>query len=145
MTIGVQRLNHAVLYVTDATRTAAFYRDVLGFTIVVDFPGAAFLRATNSPNDHDLGVFSIGANDGKPKRAPGLYHLAWQVDTIDDLAALREKLVQVGSLVGQSDHTVSKSLYAVDPDGTDCRRAERARHQPLRRVRPGPATTRAAF
>lgn len=116
----VQRLNHAVLYVADAERAAAFYRDVLGFEIVVRFPGAAFLRAGGSANDHDLGLFSIGADARKPAGpSVGLYHLAWQVDTIDDLAALRTALVAAGSLVGESDHHVSKSLYAVDPDGNE--------------------------
>ena len=117
---SVQRLNHAVLYVADAERAAAFYRDVLGFEIVVEFPGAAFLRAAGSPNDHDLGLFGLGAGATKPRgRSVGLYHLAWQVDTIEELAALRTVLAQVGSLVGESDHHVSKSLYAQDPDGNE--------------------------
>ena len=117
---AVQRLNHAVLYVSDAERSAAFYRDVLGFEIVVQFPGGAFLKASGSPNDHDLGLFALGAGAAKPQgRAVGLYHLAWQVDTIEELAVLRATLAKVGSLVGESDHYVSKSLYAEDPDGIE--------------------------
>lgn len=117
---AVQRLNHAVLYVSDAERAAAFYRDVLGFEIVVQFPGGAFLKASGSPNDHDLGLFGLGAGATKPQgRSVGLYHLAWQVDTIEELAALRATLAEVGSLVGESDHYVSKSLYAEDPDGNE--------------------------
>lgn len=117
---SVQRLNHAVLYVADAERSAAFYRDTLGFDVVVSFPGAAFLRAAGSANDHDLGLFSLGADARKPAgHQVGLYHLAWQVDTIDDLVGLRAALVAAGSLVGESDHHVSKSLYAVDPDGNE--------------------------
>ena len=117
---AVHRLNHAVLYVADAERAAAFYRDVLGFEIAVAFPGGAFLRADGSPNDHDLGLFAIGQGARKPSgRNVGLYHLAWQVDTIDELAALRTALRDAGSLVGESDHYVSKSLYAEDPDGNE--------------------------
>ena len=120
MAAAVRRLNHAVLYVADAERSAAFYRDVLGFEVVVTFPGAAFLRAADSPNDHDLGLFGIGAGATRPKgHQIGLYHLAWQVDTIEALAALRATLVTAGSLVGESDHHVSKSLYAEDPDGNE--------------------------
>ena len=120
MATAVHRLNHAVLYVADAERSAAFYRDVLGFEVVVTFPGAAFLRAADSPNDHDLGLFGIGAGATRPKgHQIGLYHLAWQVDTIEELAALRATLVTAGSLVGESDHHVSKSLYAEDPDGNE--------------------------
>lgn len=116
----VTRLNHAVLYVRDAARAADFYRDVFGFEIVTQFPGAAFMRAAGTENHHDLGLFSIGADAPSPERGRvGLYHLAWQVDAIEDLAVLAEKLRSVGALVGASDHGVSKSLYAKDPDGNE--------------------------
>ena len=119
MTAAVQRLNHAVLYVTNAETSAKFYVDNLGFSVAHAFPGGAFLRAYNSPNDHDLGLFSVGPTTPKPARATGLYHLAWQVDTIEELAQLRTSLLAVGSLVGESDHGVSKSLYCHDPDGIE--------------------------
>jgi catechol-2,3-dioxygenase len=48
-----------------------------------------------------------------------LYHLAWQVDTIDELVDVRRRLVEAKSLMGESDHGVSKSLYAHDPDGIE--------------------------
>ena len=116
----IRRLNHAVLWVRDAAASAAFYRDVLGFEIVVDMgANAAFLRADGSANDHDLGLFTVGPRESAPSRSPGLYHLAWQVNTIDDLAALRARLVAAGALTGESDHGVSKSLYAKDPDGIE--------------------------
>ncbi len=116
--VRIARLNHAVLYVSDAKRSAEFYCNVLGFTTVVEFEGAAFLRAGGSTNDHDLGLFSVGARPSSP-HSVGLYHLAWQVDTIDDLVAVSAKLESAGSLVGASDHGVSKSLYAKDPDGIE--------------------------
>jgi catechol-2,3-dioxygenase len=116
----IKRLNHAVLWVTDAATSAAFYRDVLGFEIVFAMGGqAAFLRADGSDNDHDLGLFSVGQRPANPPHSPGLYHLAWQVHTIDELAAVRTKLAAAGSLAGESDHGVSKSLYAKDPDGIE--------------------------
>lgn len=48
-----------------------------------------------------------------------MYHLAWQVDTIDELAAIRTKLATARALKGESDHGVSKSLYGHDPDGIE--------------------------
>jgi catechol-2,3-dioxygenase len=119
---AVRRLNHAVLYVRDARRSAAFYRDALGFEVVSEFgDGAAvFMRAAETENHHDLGLFSIGESAPGPEQGrAGLYHLAWEVDTIQDLAAMRERLLGLGSLVGESDHGVSKSLYAHDPDGIE--------------------------
>jgi len=79
---------------------------------------AAFLRAEGSTNDHDLALFAVGDRPA-PRHSIGLYHLAWQVHTIDELVALRARLVEVGSLVGESDHGVSKSLYAEDPNGIE--------------------------
>ena len=62
--MGINRLNHAVLYVRDADRSARFYEDVLGFSRVSMggqvIPGALFLQAPGSTNDHDLGLFSVG-------------------------------------------------------------------------------------
>jgi catechol-2,3-dioxygenase len=118
----VRRLNHAVLYVRDARRSAAFYRDALDFEIVAEAgDGAAiFMRASSTDNHHDLGLFSLGPQAPLPQPGRvGLYHLAWQVDSIRDLAELQQRLAGLGALVGASDHGVSKSLYAKDPDGNE--------------------------
>jgi len=86
------------------------------------FSGAAFLQAPGSTNDHDLGLFEIGAAAGPSeagRRTVGLYHLAWEVDTLDELEATMARLVAAGSLVGSSDHGTTKSLYGHDPDGLE--------------------------
>ncbi len=118
----INRLNHAVLYVRDAERSAAFYSDVLGFRTVMALPGAVFLQAPGSTNDHDLGLFSIGAGAAASeagRRTVGLYHLAWEVETLDDLDRLSQELSARGALAGASDHGSTKALYARDPDGIE--------------------------
>ena len=118
----VQRLNHAVLYVRDVERSVAFYSDVLGFRTVASLPGAAFLQAEGSSNDHDLGLFGVGADaaDSPAGRGTvGLYHLAWEVDTLDELQRLAGALSAAGALAGASDHATTKALYAKDPDGIE--------------------------
>jgi catechol-2,3-dioxygenase len=119
----VQRLNHAVLYVRDVERSSAFYRDLLGFRVKVEIPGrAVFLQAEGSTNDHDLGLFAIGDRAGDSeagRRTVGLYHLAWEVDTLAELARVRDALAAAGALVGASDHATTKALYAQDPDGLE--------------------------
>jgi catechol 2,3-dioxygenase-like lactoylglutathione lyase family enzyme len=120
--VPIHRLNHAVLYVRDVERSVAFYGDVLGFTPVMSMPGAAFLRAPASTNDHDLGLFEIGAAAGPPtagRSTVGLYHLAWEVDTLAELRRVREALLAAGALVGETDHGTTKSLYGTDPDGLE--------------------------
>jgi catechol-2,3-dioxygenase len=119
--IPVQRLNHAVLFVRNADRVAAFYQEAFGFEVVERMPGTAvFLKAAGTDNHHDLGLFSVGENAPRPEPGRvGLYHLAWQVPSIHDLAAGRETLAKLGALVGESDHGATKSLYGRDPDGNE--------------------------
>jgi len=106
--------------VRDAQRSAEFYTKVLGFEVASAMGAQAiFLRADGSTNDHDLGLFTVGDRPSPAAHSPGLYHLAWQVNTIEELAGLRTKLSAAGALVGESDHGVSKSLYAADPDGIE--------------------------
>jgi len=121
----VTRMNHAVLYVRDADRTASFYEDVLGFSRLDmggAVRGAAFLRAPGSTNDHDLGLFTVGDAAGPStagRSTVGLYHLAWEVDTLDELERLAGRLADRDALIGASDHGTTKALYARDPDGLD--------------------------
>jgi len=149
--MAITRLNHAVLYVRDLEKTVAFWTDVMGFRPIEGMDGlrgACFLRAPDSTNDHDLGLFEIGAGagpSGAGRTTVGLYHLAWEVDTLETLVDLADKLSAAGALVGSSDHGTTKSLYAHDPNGiefevcwiipadllTDADRAARVRIGPL--------------
>jgi catechol-2,3-dioxygenase len=118
----VKRLNHAVLYVRDVERSVRFYNEALGFEVGAQFPGAAFLQVPDSHNDHDLGLFEVGAAAGDNpagKGTVGLYHLAWEVETLGELAEVSERLTRMGALVGASDHGTTKALYAHDPDGIE--------------------------
>jgi catechol-2,3-dioxygenase len=114
------RLNHAVLYVSDLARSEEFYRKVLGMEVAAREPraNAVFLRLPRSGNHHDLGLFGIGSAGGPKRRGLGLYHLAWQVDTIDELAEARDARA-AGAYTGESSHGATKSIYAADPDGNE--------------------------
>ena len=122
MTIAAVRLNHAVLFVSDLERSLRFWTGAFGMEVAAREPraDAAFLRLPRSGNHHDLGLFGIGA--GAPPRARGtvgLYHLAWQVDTIDELEEARLTLAQLGAYTGESSHGATKSVYGIDPDGNE--------------------------
>ena len=116
------RLNHAVLFVADLARAERFYTEVFGMVVAAREPraNAAFLRLPRSGNHHDLGLFGVGKN--APAKRPGgigLYHLAWQVDTIDELEQARLTLANAGALGGESSHGATKSVYGADPDGNE--------------------------
>jgi catechol-2,3-dioxygenase len=115
----LRRLHHAVLRVRELDRSVAFYRDVLGFREVTRVGGMmAFLSLGES--HHDLALQALGAGAPGPEaRRVGLYHLAFEVHRLGDLATARDGLRRVGALTGMSDHGVSKSLYGADPDGNE--------------------------
>ncbi|MFJ5227982.1 VOC family protein [Streptomyces sp. NPDC088400] len=122
----VRGLNHAVLWVRDADASTRFYTETLGLQVVAesgDAPRKAiFLRAPESDNDHDLGLFGIGAQAEETKAGrgeTGLYHIAWEVPTLGDLRIVAERLSKRGALVGATDHGTTKGVYAKDPDGLE--------------------------
>jgi catechol-2,3-dioxygenase len=119
MTLSPVRLNHAVLFVTDVDRATRFYTEVFGMELVIREAAlkGAFLRLPRSGNHHDLGLFGIDGATARPRRSVGLYHLAWQLDTVDELVEFRESLIAAGAYTGESSHGATKSVYGVDPDG----------------------------
>jgi catechol-2,3-dioxygenase len=119
MAVAPVRLNHAVLFVADLDRSVSFYTQVFGMQLITREArlNAGFLRLPRSGNHHDLGLFALSAAVPRPPRSVGLYHLAWQLDTIDELVEFRQALVDAGALAGESNHGATKSLYGADPDG----------------------------
>ena len=122
----VKDLGHIVLYVRNLERSVAFYRDVLGFRQLspgaLGFPAAAFNSASGRTH-HELLLIEVGEDaQAQPAgRRVGLYHFGLKVGDSDDelrqaLAAVEEAGVTV---TGASDHTVSHSLYLLDPDGNE--------------------------
>jgi catechol-2,3-dioxygenase len=122
MPVSPVRLNHAVLFVADLERAERFYTGVFGMVVAAREPraNAAFLRLPRSGNHHDLGLFGVGDRAAPRVRGGiGLYHLAWQLDTVDELAEARRTLIDVGAYTGESSHGATKSVYGTDPDGNE--------------------------
>ncbi len=124
--MGVQELGHLVLYVRDAARSAAFYRDVLGWRQVMprpDSPVQGVAAFSGGRTHHELLLIEVGPDaSGLPEgRRIGLYHFGLKVGTTDDeLRAMRAAVERAGgTVVGMSDHTVTHSLYILDPDGNE--------------------------
>ena len=117
--IGLKRLQHLVLWVSNVDRSVRFYQDVVGLEVKRKYPNAAFMKIPGSEDDHNLGLFEQTGIPRPDERVARMYHSAWEVGEITDLASARLRLAEAGALVGQSDHGVSLSLYAKDPDGLE--------------------------
>jgi len=123
----VKDLGHIVLYVRNLNRSAGFYRDVLGFRPILPdgamgVPAMAFVSASGRTH-HELLLIEVG-EDAEPQpvgRRVGLYHFGLKVgDSDDELREALGRLEEAGvPVVGASDHTVTHSLYILDPDGNE--------------------------
>jgi catechol 2,3-dioxygenase len=126
----IKELGHVVLYVRDVTRSADFYRNVLGWRQIMPkdgdegggWPVAAF-NAPSGRTHHELLLIEVGqdaAAQPAGKRV-GLYHFGLKIGTSDDeLRSARDTLVATGTpILGMSDHTATHSIYIADPDGNE--------------------------
>jgi catechol-2,3-dioxygenase len=121
----VKELGHVVLYVRDIERSAAFYRDVLGWQAIespeeLRLPIAAF---SSGRTHHELLLIEVGEDAAalpEGKRV-GMYHFGLKIgDTDDELRdALDELRRHNVAFVGSADHGVTHSLYIEDPDGNE--------------------------
>ena len=121
----VKWLGHLVLYVRDLERSRRFYADVLGWDEIhgdlpVRVPAAAF---TSGRTHHELFLIEVGP-DAAPipeGRRVGMYHFGLKVGESDEeLREARDRIIEAGvRVVGASDHTVTHSLYILDPDGNE--------------------------
>ena len=122
--MGVMELGHVVLYVRDVERSAAFYRDVLGFRQILEpqpgFPAAAF---SSGRTHHELLLIEVGehAQPIPSGRRVGMYHFGLKVgDSDDELRAMLQRVREAGAtVVGTGDHGFTHSLYLLDPDGNE--------------------------
>jgi catechol 2,3-dioxygenase len=115
-------LGHVVLYVRSLDRSIGFYRDLVGLKLKGRiFHGRAAIL-TGGRTHHELLLIEVGQAPGPlTGRRLGLYHMGWKVgDSLDVLRQTRDRLQAAGvDIEGQSDHTVSQSLYLHDPDGNE--------------------------
>ena len=122
----VRELGHLVLYVRDVRRSAAFYRDVLGWRQVLPEPASdaiGIAAFSSGRTHHELLLIEVGADAAAipAGRRVGLYHFGLNVgESDDDLRAALEQVRAAGAtVVGASDHTVTHSVYILDPDGNE--------------------------
>ncbi|MBI4128720.1 MAG: VOC family protein [Parcubacteria group bacterium] len=116
----IKELGHIVLYVTDLKRSCEFYRDALGFRQVGEKRGMALFSSGRT--HHELLLIEVGGiPETKHYLRPGLYHIGFKIgDRPEDVRrAYRELLRRGVTIVGSGDHTITHSLYVLDPDGNE--------------------------
>ena len=116
----IKELGHVVLYVYELKRSADFYRDTLGFPEIMRGQGVALFSSGRT--HHELLLIEVGgAPLPKQHSRLGLYHIGFKIgDTPEDARQAFRKLKEKGvKIVGTSDHTITHSIYILDPDGNE--------------------------
>jgi catechol 2,3-dioxygenase-like lactoylglutathione lyase family enzyme len=127
----INGLYHFAWPCRDAEETRAFYEDLLGLPLV-NFMESDTVPSTGEkmPYCHMffemgdgsyMGFFDLGKNE-MPKPSPNtpewVTHIALQVDSIDAVKAMKERLDAAGvETVGVVDHHFIQSVYFFDPNG----------------------------
>lgn len=113
----IHELGHIVLYVSNLTRSADFYKNILGFTeIHRDLHTSLY---SSGRTHHELLLIEVGGNPTiKEYPKPGLYHIGFKIGNSDDeLRTAISELTQEGILItGSANHHVTHSIYITDPD-----------------------------
>lgn len=115
----IKELGHVVFFVSDLKRSAHFYREVLGFSeIHKDAHTALF---SSSRTHHEMLLIEVGGTPPPKRQGPGLYHIGLKIgDTHEDIVRAHQELLQKGvPVIGTGDHTVTHSIYILDPDGNE--------------------------
>lgn len=117
----VHELGHVVLFVRNLEQSANFYRDTLGFNEINRGRGMAMYSSGRT--HHELLLIEIGENESPRSSAPtpGLYHIGFKIgDGADAARSVYRELRERGvTIIGTGDHTVTHSIYILDPDGNE--------------------------
>jgi catechol 2,3-dioxygenase len=113
-----RRLGHANLFVSDYERASEFYQSVVGFEEVYRQPDNQASFLSNGNTYHDLGLTDIRSKYAAKDQKPGMWHLAFELETEADLVAGYDSAKNAGvEFAFVMDHDVARSIYKHDPDG----------------------------
>ena len=116
-----KQLGHLVLRVRDLEASEQWYSEVLGLHTTNKRPGSMIFMSAKEGSSHELALVSVGPDAPGPEESRvGLYHFAWEMESLEDLqelyAHMKAKDVNIG---GIGDHGISLGVYLFDPDGNE--------------------------
>ena len=119
MSYKPRNLGHVNIYVRNAERSRQWYEDVLGLHTYDFKVGRAAFMSADKEVSHEIALMEVGDNAlGPQKGQVGLNHMAWYMDSLDDLKEfylrIKEKNIPIDRV---ADHGLSIGIYFEDPDG----------------------------
>ncbi len=114
-----RQLAHINIYVRNAERSRQWYEDLLGLHTYGIRPGRAAFMSADLSNSHEIALVEVGENAPGPQKGQvGLNHMAWYMESLDDLKELYHRIKDRNIEIEQvSDHGHAVGIYIRDPDG----------------------------
>lgn len=133
------QLGHIALRVRDLDRAVTFYRDVVGLTVRNRHEDKVAFLGARPDASHEVALFALPPDaPGPDAERVGMYHMAWEMESFDDLKALHDRLVQSGTrIAGYSDRQMN--VMFLDPDGNELEAIWEPSHEDYERLRAAPA------
>ena len=112
-------LGHVNMYVRNAEQSRKWYEDLLGLHTYSIMPGRAAFMSADLDQSHEIALMQLGDDaQGPQKGQVGLNHMAWRMETLDDLKQLYYRIKEKNVPIYQvADHGISLGIYITDPDG----------------------------
>ena len=121
MSYTPKSLGHLVMRVRDIDRSVDFYTRVMGLTVMERSPSGTVFMSANTEKSHELAIRAIGMDAAGPDHSIiGQAHMAWQMETFEDLQELYDRLIENDvRIVRPGDHGISMGVYFLDPDDNE--------------------------
>jgi catechol-2,3-dioxygenase len=112
-------LGHIALRVRDIDRAVDFYSNALGLKLHSKPGGRMAFLGSRPDASHEIALFPLPADaEGPDPKRVGMYHMAWEMPSFEDLQALHQRLVDQGrEIVGYSEGQCN--VMFLDPDGNE--------------------------
>jgi catechol 2,3-dioxygenase len=113
------KLSHAFINVADLNKVVPFYTDILGFQVTdrghINGDIEAVFMSQDPDNHHQIALAGTLKGDDS---ARNLGHVAFRMESLGDLRALKKRLTSEGIAIGRElSHGNAWSLYFADPEG----------------------------
>ena len=112
------KLGHVVLKVRDAATSREFYTRTLGLKVAHEDLERGTVFLSFGREHHELALFQLATGEAPDDTQPGLHHMAWKLQSFEELQAAYRELRAMGVPVEATvEHNVTRSVYFPDPDG----------------------------
>ncbi|HEY9514103.1 MAG TPA: VOC family protein [Gemmatimonadaceae bacterium] len=121
--IATLQTGHIGLNVSDIARSKQFYQQIFGFDVMLESEDSGKLFVFLTQGDRLLLTLWQQSRGAFTKDRPGLHHLSFQVDSVEQVRAVEARVRGAGAkiyhegIVPHAEGAASGGIFFDDPDG----------------------------